>query len=78
MEYQSIENTRKARFTLKQQREIGEAVHEAKLKYDNDKSDPKINVAKWNEKKKKWVYPFTQVGYTASQIILKPSRCSTN
>ena len=27
------------------------------------KKDPKINVAKWKDKKKKWVYPFTQVGY---------------
>ena len=28
-----------------------------------DKKDPKINEAVWNEKKRRWVHPFTQTGY---------------
>ena len=53
----------KKKFSLYDQKRIALAVQERKRKYEEDKKNPEINKATWNEKRKKWVHPFTQTGY---------------
>jgi hypothetical protein len=54
---------KKRKLNLVDQRKIGEIVQAKKQKYEADKNDPTINKAVWNEKKRKWVRPFNQIGY---------------
>ena len=66
MEYRK----KKRKFTLNEQKIIDEQLRAKKAKYEADKKDPKINKAVWNEKKRRWVHPFTPTGY------IKPFVCS--
>ena len=58
----------KKKFNLKIQKEIGEKLQDRKRKYEEDKKNPLVNKAVWNEKKRKWAYPFSQVGYSQPTV----------
>ena len=73
----------KRRFSLYDQKRIALAVQERKRKCEEDKKIPKINKAIWNEKRKKWVHPFTQTRYiqpTVRKVFidLKDEKSDTN
>ena len=73
----------KKKFSLYDQKRIALAVQERKRKYEEDKKNPDINKAIWNEKRKKWVHPFTQTGYiqpTVRKVFidLKDEKSDTN
>ena len=54
MEYKN----NKKKFTLyDDQRRIGLVVQERKRKFEEDKKNPEVNKAVWNNKRKKWVHP---------------------
>ena len=54
---------KKKRFSLYNQKRITLIVQETKKKYEEEKKKTDINKAIWIEKRKKWVYLFTQTGY---------------
>ena len=73
----------KKKFSLYDQKRIALAVQERKRKYEEDKKNPQINKTIWNEKRKKWVHPFTQTGYiqpTVRKVFidLKDEKSDTN
>ena len=79
MEYKKSKN----KFSLFDQKRIALAVQERKRKYEEDKKNPEINKVIWNEKRKKWVHPFTQTGYiqpTVRKVFidLKDEKSDTN
>ena len=51
-----------------EQKIIGKLLSERKRKFNEDKRDPTVNKSVWNEKRKKWVSPFTQTGYIAPTV----------
>ena len=56
-------NKNKNSLSLYNQKRISLIVLERKRKYEEEKKNPRINKAIWDEKKKKWVYPSAQTGY---------------
>ena len=45
-------------------------MQERKRLYEEEKKNPEINQATWNEKRKKWVHTLTQIGHKQREKIL--------
>lgn len=58
----------KRKFPLNEQKQIGIILRAKKAKFEEDKRNPQINKAKYNEKTKRWVHPFTQKGYIQPSV----------
>ena len=53
----------KNKFSLKEQKHIGEYVKKRKRKHEEDLRNPEVNKSVWNPKRKRWTKPLTQVGF---------------
>ena len=64
----SFQYVQKRKFPLSEQKVIGEFLQAKRAKFEQDKRNPEINKAKYREKAKKWVHPFSQKGYIQPSV----------